>query len=171
MSASVDDHLSKTPPLGSILPAKAKPEEARVVEREWTNPTDGRRYRVGTAGDAGRLCVTAEAPNGVDGRQYRRMLKKPPRTYEAPPGPIRYRPAPEEAEMLRALNARRGFVGEQLEPPAPAGEVVLTDPVTGHQLYDLDAVERWNAGRPGRGRWQRRKPTDEEDGRLVAATA
>jgi hypothetical protein len=100
-------------------------EEGPNVERTWTDPATGKRHRVGTADDAGRLCVTAEAEHGVSGHQYRRMVRKPPKTSAPPPGPI------------------------------DVGGALLMDPDTREALYDLDAVRKWNAARPGRGKWRR----------------
>lgn len=94
---------------------------------EQTITIDGRTVRAGTAEDAGRLCVSARSPQGLTPERYRHYY------YNAgtAPGPI----------MVTNPANPDG-------PPVPA-----RDSATGGKLFDLDAVERWNAARPGRGGW------------------
>lgn len=91
---------------------------------------DGHTYRAGTSEDAGRLCVTSRSPEGVDAATYRYYVTGLKPANRAP-GPI------------------------QVRNPTGEGTVPARDGATGGLLYDLDAVERWNASRPGRSGYHR----------------
>lgn len=93
------------------------------MKRHWTNPADGRKFLVGTAEEAAEICGLSRDRAGA--HQYRRMVSKPPKTFEPPPGPV------------------------------TVGGVPLVDPATRQYLYDLNAVLEWNRSRPGRGRYDR----------------
>lgn len=97
------------------------------VARRVINGVEQRKaveLRVGTAEDAGRLCVSPRSPNGVDGQTYRKYTRNL-RT-EPAPGPVQY------------IDPATGLVA------------TLVDPMTLAQLYPLDEVPPWNAARrPG----------------------
>jgi hypothetical protein len=105
-------------PSTSPLPSKVtatnvKEELVAVIER------DG--LRLGTAADAGRICVTSRSPGGVSGDMYRYYVRE-----QRAPGPFQVR----DPITRKPVSAR----DEQ-----------------GRELFDLDAVQRWNAERPGPG--------------------
>jgi hypothetical protein len=88
-------------------------DHVAVIER------DG--LRLGTATDAGRLCVTERSPRGVSGDLFRYYGRE-----QDAPGPYKVRD-PITRELVSARDSR------------------------GRELFDLDAVEKWNASRPGMG--------------------
>lgn len=128
-----------------------------VAERYVT--IDGRRVRVGTYADAGRLCVSEASPSGVSAATYR--------DYAARGGTGRNR-APTAAPGPLSIPDPTDDTGERRIP--------LLEPGTRAAQIDLDAVVVWNAARPGPRGWQgalRRTPmtvqmlTAVRDGRLV----
>lgn len=92
--------------------------------------------RLGSAADAGKLCTTKRAKNGVQASSYRRM-----REYAGAPWPWRD-PATATPEEPRGYPSR--------------------NPEDGTEEYDLDEVQRWHDQRKGPGQWlldvERRTP-------------
>jgi hypothetical protein len=107
-----------------------------VTERVVT--IEGRRVRVGTFADAGRLCVTDRSPNGVSGHRYREYQSGTASFIEAAPPPI----------MVS-------------DPHDPTGPKVPYRDADGNLQVDLGAVAAWNRRRRGQGGWQ--PPTSVED--------
>lgn len=99
---------------------------------------EGRRVRVGTFADAGRLCVTDRSPDGVSGHRYREYQSGGASMVRPAPGPI----------MVT-------------DPGDPLGPKIPYRDASGALLVDLDAVVAWNAERRGQGGWQ--PPTSVED--------
>lgn len=88
-------------------------DHVAVIER------DG--LRLGTAADAGPLCITDRSEEGVSGDLYRYYVRE-----QGAPGPY------------------------QVKDPITRKPVSARDE-QGRELFDLDAVAAWNASRPGAG--------------------
>lgn len=104
-----------TPPAPSKVTADmtTKEDPVAVIER------DG--LRLGTAADAGRVCVNPKTGRGVSGPTYRFYVRT-----QAAPTPY--------------------LVRHQI-----TGRKVPARDEQGRELFDLDAVAAWNAERPGPG--------------------
>lgn len=132
---SVDATTSPPRAVPSDLTAVIPAAVGEVAMTERTVQVGGRLVRVGNADDAGRLCRTPKRPEGYDGREYRWQVRR-----NGAPSPV-----------------------QVPDPFPPTGQTpTLVDLlIDGRPQFDLDAVEEWNAARPGSGGWRNAAVTAE----------
>lgn len=106
-------HLPPPPSTVTATTNAKEGDQVAVIER------DG--LRLGTAADAGRLCVTDRSAEGVSGDLYRYYVRE-----QGAPAPYQVKDP-----ITRKLTSARD--------------------ADGRELFDLDAVAAWNDARPGPG--------------------